>query len=133
MQLTPRDRLTQFHHLLQSELFPIVETAVGDLSSQARLLVSTLGLISMSRWLPPTRGSIGRPMRDRQACLRAFVAKAIYNFQTTRQLLERLRADDQLRRLCGWDSLRQLPHESTFSRPLPSLPALRCRSVSMRL
>ena len=116
MQLTPRDRLTQFQHLLQTELFPIVETAVGDLSSQARLLVSTLGFLSISRWLPPTRGCVGRPMRDRQSCLRAFVAKAAYNFQTTRQLLERLRADDQLRRLCGWDSLRQLPHESTFSR-----------------
>ena len=46
----------------------------------------------------------------------AFLAKAIYGLETTRQLLERLRVDRALRWLCGWNQARQLPHESTFSR-----------------
>ena len=46
----------------------------------------------------------------------AFVAKAVYGFSLTRQLLERLRQDEQLRRICGWNHVRQVPHESTFSR-----------------
>ena len=44
------------------------------------------------------------------------MAKAVYNFPTTRDLIDRLRADAQLLQLCGWRRARQLPHESTFSR-----------------
>jgi DDE family transposase len=35
---------------------------------------------------------------------------------TTRQLLERLAVDTTLRRICGWESTREIPHESQFSR-----------------
>jgi hypothetical protein len=35
---------------------------------------------------------------------------------TTRQLLERLAVDTTLRRICGWESPREIPHESQFSR-----------------
>jgi Transposase DDE domain/Transposase domain (DUF772) len=47
---------------------------------------------------------------------RAFVAKAVCNMSTTRQLLERLAVDTTLRRICGWESPREIPHESQFSR-----------------
>jgi hypothetical protein len=40
----------------------------------------------------------------------------VYGLETTRQLLQRLHTDRQLRCLCGWTSARQIPHESTFSR-----------------
>jgi len=46
----------------------------------------------------------------------AFVAKAVYGFTHTRQLLESLQRDDQLRRICGWRSAGQVPHEPCFSR-----------------
>ena len=35
---------------------------------------------------------------------------------TTRQLLERLACDVALRRICGWESVREIPHESAFCR-----------------
>ena len=54
--------------------------------------------------------------RARLAIASAFVAKAVYGFTTTRQLLEALQRDDHLRRLCGWRTARQVPHEATFSR-----------------
>jgi len=44
------------------------------------------------------------------------VAKVVYGFTTTRQLLESLQRDDHLRRICGWRSAGQVPHEATFSR-----------------
>ena len=59
---------------------------------------------------------MGRPSKDRLAIAAAFVAKAVYGFGLTRQLLERLRNDQQLRRICGWKYAHQVPHESTFSR-----------------
>lgn len=47
---------------------------------------------------------------------RACVAKAVFNLQTTRALLDRLRADIVLRRLCGWETAAGVPDESVCSR-----------------
>ncbi len=58
----------------------------------------------------------GRRKSDRKAIARAFVAKAVYNLSMTRELLDRLRCDKVLRRICGWESLGAIPDESTFSR-----------------
>ena len=44
------------------------------------------------------------------------MAKAVYGFSLTRQLLDALARDAQLRRICGWKEAWQVPHESTFSR-----------------
>lgn len=69
----------------------------------------------MERFLKGQQGAIGRPLEDRQAIARAFLAKAVYNLETTRQLLDRLACDEPLRRLCGWERQRSLPSEATFS------------------
>ena len=44
------------------------------------------------------------------------MAKAVYGLNTTPQLIDRLGCDRVLRQLCGWSTVRSLPHESTFSR-----------------
>src|SRR5882672_2956893 len=116
MQLTLRQQIMQFTHLLQTALFPAVEQEVGPLSDRAKRLLAILSMIPLTRFVPVARGWMGRPQKDRVAIARAFVAKAVYNFAETRDLLDRLRHDDQLRSLCGWKHVRQLPHESTFSR-----------------
>lgn len=116
MQLTLRQQLSQFAHLLQTSLFGVVEDDLGPLSETARRLIAILTLIPLQRFVPASRGWMGRPSKDRMAIARAFVAKAVYNFPDTRALLDRLQRDKQLRSLCGWNQARQLPHESTFSR-----------------
>jgi hypothetical protein len=116
MKLTLRQQLTQFSNVLQSQLFPILQEVTGELDSKARQLVATLEMIPLARFVPASRGWNGRPCKDRLAIASAFVAKAVYGFGLTRQLLERLRQDEQLRRICGWQTARQVPHESTFSR-----------------
>ena len=40
----------------------------------------------------------------------------LFNLNSTPQLPDQLAADVTLRRLCGWESLREIPHESQFSR-----------------
>ncbi len=97
-------------------MFGRLETEVGPLSDKARLLAAVLASLSLPHCLGPTRGWRGRPSKDRAALAAAFLAKAICGLQTTRQLLERLRVDHALRLLCGWTQVRDLPHESTFSR-----------------
>jgi hypothetical protein len=123
MQFTVSRLLTPFHRLLQAVLFPAIEVQLGPLSESHRQLVRILTLVEVeSLVLPSTRG-VGRPARHRRAIARAFVAKAVFNLATTRQLLDRLLADDLLRRLCGWESAAELPHESQFSRAFAEFAA----------
>src|SRR5512146_665558 len=123
MQLTPREFLTQFTHLSQQDLFPHVAAAVGPLSPQLELLTGVLALLPLGRLLSARRAATGRPPRDRAALATAFIAKAVLNLQTTRDLIDRLRSDAALRRICGWRDARRLPHESKFSRAFAEFAA----------
>ncbi len=116
MQLTPQQVLLQCAHVFQQTLFPALEAEIGPLSQSLKLLSAVVNLVPLGSALSSRRASTGRPPRDRSALATAFLAKSILNLPTTRQLIDRLKADAQLRRLCGWDHIRALPHESKFSR-----------------
>lgn len=116
MNLTARQMVNAFAHVLQEELFPQVERAVGPLSGQLQLLAAVMLIAPMGGLLSRRRRSTGRPAKDRAALATAFVAKAILNLPTTRDLISRLRVDEALRRFCGWPDAEALPHESKFSR-----------------
>ena len=116
MKLTLRQQITQFAQVLQTELFPVLQEELGKLTAPAKRLLATLEMIPLTRFVPSSRGWIGRPSKDRLAVASAFVAKAVYGFSTTRQLLDALARDAQLRQICGWKEAWQVPHESTFSR-----------------
>lgn len=108
--------LSQFWLTVQGTLFPWLAAELGELSQKQRQLVAILELLKIESFMSPSAGYAGRPQEDRRAIARAFVAKAVYNLETTRQLLERLASDVTLRRLCGWERQRALPSEATFSR-----------------
>jgi len=110
-----RDTLVQFGNILQGRLFPVLEAELGALSDLQQQLVRTLALLQLDAFVEVRCGR-GRPAHDRAAIARAFVAKAVFNLQTTRALLDRLRADIVLRRLCGWETAAAVPDESVFSR-----------------
>jgi hypothetical protein len=106
----------EFAGRLQGTLFGALEQAAGELSEKAKLLIAVLTAVPPQAHLPASRGWRGRPAKHRQALATAFLAKAVYGLETTRQLIDRLRCDRQLLQLCGWNRARQLPSESTFSR-----------------
>ena len=108
--------VTQFAHMLQENLFPVLESAVGPLSAHLKLLSSVVSMAPLERMLSARRSATGRPAKDRAALATAFMAKAVLNLPTTRDLISRLRVDEALRQFCGWSSVRALPHESKFSR-----------------
>ena len=116
MKLTFFEHLNQFMRVLQGALFPALKEELGPLTDKQRQLLTMLGMISIEGMIPCWTGGVGRPHMDRRAMARAFVAKAVYNMSTTRQLLERSRADEALRRICGWESAGEIPQESKFSR-----------------
>ncbi len=66
--------------------------------------------------MPQPWWSRGRKPADRSILARAFVAKMVYNLSDTRQLIEQVRTSANLRRICGWLRLQDVPSEATFSR-----------------
>jgi len=123
MQLTPLAVVTQFAHVLQEELFPELAVSVGPLDKKLELLTAVVAITPLGRLLSAQRAFTGRPAKDRTALATAFMAKAILNLPTTRDLISRLRVDAALRRFCGWYSAGRLPHESKFSRAFAEFAA----------
>jgi hypothetical protein len=115
MKPTLTAQLTQFNHILQQDLFPRLEPALGPISDRAALFIAVCAMVPFAKLLPKAHWN-GRPIKDRHSIARAFLAKSVYGFLHTRQLLEVLAHDATLRRLCGWAHASQVPHESTFSR-----------------
>src|SRR4051812_41645866 len=74
------------------------------------------GLDRIEALLPSWPVLVGRPPAERAALARAFVAKAVFNFPTTRLLITLLASDKTLRQLCGWQRASDVPSEATFSR-----------------
>ena len=108
--------LSEYWFGLQAHLFPALEEAVGPLAERYQSFVAVLEFVRVDRFLPHFTGLPGRPREDRAALARAFIAKAVFDITTTRALLERLAIDGTLRRLCGWNEVREIPSEATFSR-----------------
>ena len=107
--------LSSIWERIQRSLFPFLEEELGPMTEKQRKLVSILEIIRIEDSIKYTYKT-GRPLSDRKAIARAFVAKAVYNSSTTRELLDRLKSDKALRRICGWERWNQIPDESTFSR-----------------
>jgi hypothetical protein len=78
--------------------------------------VTALEVAGVEAFVQVWPGLPGRPPCDRAALARAFVAKAVIGLPTTSMLIERLKVDKQLRRLCGWERRGELCSEATFSR-----------------
>lgn len=101
----------------QSILPAVEQTLEGGASEKIELFVRVINLCQPERLVERyQRHGMGCPPKDRLSILQAFLAKAVWNFQTTRALLDRLAYDPTLRRLCGWERADQLPSEATFSR-----------------
>ena len=108
--------LSSYWDRIQATLFPQLEEELDLLTEKQQQLIAILELVRIEEFLPDYRGYEGRPQKTRSAIARSFVAKMVYNLDTTTHLMERLQTDKSLRRICGWESIRQLPSESTFSR-----------------
>ena len=111
-----RDTLSMYWLTIQGNLFPWLEEELGPLTEKQQQLVTVLEMIRIEAFLRHWSGVVGRPLSDRDALARSFVAKAVFQIKTTKMLIDRLRSDKNLRRICGWERKDQIPSESTFSR-----------------
>ena len=111
-----RKTLSQYWDRIQGSLFPWLEEELDFLTEKQQQLITILEIVRIERFLPDHFRFEGRPQKTRSAIARSFVAKMIYNINTSTMLIERLKTDKNLRRICGWETRTQIPSESTFSR-----------------
>ena len=106
---------------LENSLFPAIkeELRLSELSRKEQKLISILDFAEIEKNI--TVVSITNTPKDREEIARAFIAKSVYNIQTTRDLIDRLNCDRTLRILCGWRYKSDIPSESKFSRVFKEL------------
>ncbi len=117
------EMLSGYWQSLQGELFPALEEELGPLGERYRDLVTVLELARVEAFVKEWPGLVGRPRKDRAALARSFVAKAVFNIAQSDMLIERLKLDKALRRLCGWTRVGAVPSASTFSRAFAEFAA----------
>ena len=110
------EKISQYWARIQGNLFPHLQEELGPLSQKQQQLITILEVARVESFMPYLGVYPGRPESDRGAIARAFTAKAVYNMGTTSQLHERLLSDKALRRICGWETINEVPSQSTFSR-----------------
>ena len=112
--MTVRTTLSQIWGNIQSLLFPFLIQEIGPLTEKHKKLIAVLELIRIEDFIRNPQW-FGRPCKNRVVIARFFVAKCVYNFSYTNQLIDKLSTDVTLQRICGWGS-EKIPSESTFSR-----------------
>jgi DDE family transposase len=109
--------LSKIWNSIQYELFPWLEEEFDPLTEKQHEFIRVIELMNLSVHMGPYQGcGIGRTLKNRTSIAMAFVAKAVYDFTTTKMLLEYLHGNENLRRLCGWETKLEIPSAPTFSR-----------------
>ena len=110
--------LPKLYFTMETYLFPLLEEELCELTAKMKEFLRIVEMIKPSRFITSTLrwSGLGRPMKDREKMLRAFFLKAVYDFPTTKGLIENLKTNPSLRRLCGWEYRGEVPSEATFSR-----------------
>lgn len=85
---------------LENSLFPQLQASLGVLSTKEENLIKILDFAQIEQFVHDTH--VTNIAKDRAPFARAFIAKSVYNIQTTRDLIDRLKNDRTLRVLCGW-------------------------------
>ena len=118
--------LSQYWEAVQGRLFPFLEEHVTEepLTPKLSQLVTIWDVVQIEPFVVLPFGVwLGRPMHNRRSLARAFVAKAVYDLATTECLIDLLKTNIALRRLCGFENVRAVPSASTFSRAFADFAA----------
>ncbi len=108
---------------IENSLFPELKEQLGVLSTKEQKLIKILDFAQIENNITVVK--ITNTPKDREEMARAFIAKSVYNMQTTRDLIDRLKIDRTLRVLCGWRYAYAIPSESKFSRVFAELSDLK--------
>lgn len=109
--------LSRIWNNINQMLLPLLNEEIGGLSTKQEKFVKVVEMLNPEEhmkqfdWI-----GNGRKPSERLSIFKAFVAKSVYNYSQTNTFREFLISNKSLRRLCGYDSISEVPSESTFSR-----------------
>lgn len=103
-------------HQIQRTFFPDLEHEAGPIPESLIKLTYVLETVHSQKIPLPEQCWTGRPPKSRRGIFNAFVAKAFLKIPTTIHLVERLQSDRHLRLICRFETYREAPSESVFSR-----------------
>jgi len=142
-----RETISWLKTKVQEDFFPYLQSCFTDpMTDKQKRLITILEIVQVENYVQtPELQWMGRKLVDRYAIARAFVAKAVYKFPTTRALMEGLNTMPNLRSICGFSgsgfrTVKQaqiengklvvkrvqestLPSEATFSRAFAEFTA----------
>lgn len=102
---------------IQTWLIPNIEDDIGKLDERQKEFVAVCEMCEPEKFMAKYEWiGNGCPPSSRLSLFKAFVAKASWNFESTSHLLDAIRHNPSLRRLCGWETLVEVPSNATFSR-----------------
>ena len=102
---------------IQPYLFDVIEDELGMSGDKEKEFVRTCSSIlaqvdfSKYAWC-----GNGRRPANRESIFKMFILKARYNYPDTKATLQIIKQSPRFRRLCGWESLAEVPSEATVSR-----------------
>lgn len=114
-----KDKISWLMGSVQRSLFPHLDECLETpLTEQEKRLSTILEIVQVEKYVPKRASTqwLGRKNLEREALARSFVAKDVYRHPTTRDLIRALESTENLRKLCGFLTLGDVPSESTFSR-----------------
>ena len=110
-------RLSGLFNSIQSWLFPALEEELGELGEKEREFVKLIELVKPEEFLEPFMWhGVGRPPKSRLSLFKAMELQSVFNYPNREAMIDGLRGSPKLRRLCGWETLGEIPSEATFSR-----------------
>ncbi|MBU3981989.1 MAG: transposase, partial [Proteobacteria bacterium] len=125
-----KEKISWLMGRVQRSLFPHLNECLDTrLTELEQRLVTILEVVQVEKYVPKRAATQwrGRKPLDRQAIARAFVAKAMCRIPATSDLRRALLATINLRRICGFIALEDIPSESTFSRAFTEFAASELR------
>src|SRR6056297_2607115 len=114
-----KSKISWLMETVQQSLFPYLDECLPlPLTEPEKRLVKILELVQIEQHVPvsASRQWLGRPIKEREAMARAFVAKALLRYQHTSSLRNALLSSPNLRSICGFSQRQKVPSEATFSR-----------------
>ena len=102
-------------------LFDHLDGVVGSLTPSHQDVALVLETVRIEEHVQEPCSDLGRPCCPRKPMARAFVAKAVLNVPTTKDLIDRLGVDIRLRRICGF--AHGVPSQASFSRAFSDFAA----------
>ena len=113
----PPYKLGRHWNTIQSYLILGIEDDIGELSEELKMFMEICELLIDERMFDKYRWcGNGRPPSSRISMFKAYILKAMRNYPYTKTLISAVKESPTIRRLCGWESVADIPDKSQFSR-----------------